>query len=375
MSIKVATKPPADFRGIPGEIYQPDARAVLYFFSPELAKAGIERIIRERFPAIPCVGASMIGGWSSEGYVQKGITAMSLSSDEIEETYVSFTTGVKADPVAATRKVIQDIKRQMGHRTANPATHVGIILFDGLCLGEEIMREISTEEDFTIPLVGGAAADELAFTETFVASGDTMSGDGMVLLVMKMKVPFYYSHSVHYQPTKTTVIVTKAEPKKRIVWEIDGKPAAPYYAKLLGLSGVDAIKHIHFSRNPLGVCIGDTVFVRSPNAVIEGTGLQFYCYIEAGTRVSLLRQGDIIEHTRSSIADARRYLPEIKGAVLFNCVLRYLEIQELKKEQEFNGLFSGYPFIGFNTYGEELFIHHNQTLTMLFIGKGTENEQ
>ena len=31
-------------------------------------------------------------------------------------------------------------------------------------------------------------------------------------------------------------------------------------------------------------------------------------------------------------------------------------------------LFNAMQFIGFNTFGEELFTHHNQTLTALFIG-------
>jgi len=310
----------------------------------------------------------MIGGWSSGGPVDRGIVAMSLSSDEVEEAFMASAEGVKKDPVAATRRVLADMKRQLGARKLHPAEYVGIILFDGLCLGEEIMRELAVEENFSIPLVGGAAADELAFKETFVAAGRNLSRDGVVLLVMKMKVPFYYNHYVHYLPTNTSVVVTKAEPARRIVWEIDGQPAATYYAKLLSLNSIAAVDHIHFARNPFGVRIGDTVYVRSPNAIIDGVGLQFYCYIEAGTRISLLKQGDILENTRAALREVREYLPEIRGAILFNCVLRYLEIKELGASVAFNEIFAGFPSVGFNTYGEELFTHHNQTLTALFIG-------
>jgi len=305
VGIKVSSKPLASAAGVIPEIEQPDVKAVLYFFSPELAVADIHTSISGRFPGVPCVGASMIGGWSSPGPVAKGIVAMSLSSAEVDESFVAFTEGVKADPVAATRRVISEMKRKLAGRKLHPAEYVGIILFDGLCLGEEIMRELALEEDFVIPLVGGAAADELEFKETFVASGSSLSKDGVALLVLKMKVPFYYNHYVHYQPTKTSVLVTRAEPARRVVWEIDGQPAAPYYAKLLGLPGVEAINHGHFSKNPLGVRIGDTVYVRSPNAVVDGAGLQFYCYIEAGTRVSLLRQGDILANTREALVEAR----------------------------------------------------------------------
>jgi hypothetical protein len=368
LSIKVASGSVSETSRVLREIEQPDIKVVLYFFSAELASSNIQLEASGKFPGVPCVGASMIGGWASGGPVAKGIVAMSLSAAEVDEAFVASTEGVKKDPVAATRRVLADMKRKLGARKLHPAEYVGIILFDGLCLGEEIMRELAVEEDFVIPLVGGAAADELAFKETFVAADRTLSKDGVVLLVMKMRVPFYYNHYVHYVPTKTSVVVTKAEPARRIVWEIDGQPAAPYYAKLLSLGGIADVDHIHFARNPFGVCIGDTVYVRSPNAIVDGVGLQFYCYIEAGTRVNLLKQGDILENARSALREVRSNLSEIQGAILFNCVLRYLEIKELRAEAAFNETFAGIPFVGFNTYGEELFTHHNQTLTALFIG-------
>jgi hypothetical protein len=84
--------------------------------------------------------------------------------------------------------------------------------------------------------------------------------------------------------------------------------------------------------------------------------------------VRLLRQGDILKNAQEGLEEAKAYLPDLQGAILFNCVLRYLEMKEERKLDAFNGVFSGMPFIGFNTFGEELFTHHNQTLTALFIG-------
>ena len=48
-------------------------------------------------------------------------------------------------------------------------------------------------------------------------------------------------------------------------------------------------------------------------------------------------------------------------------------MKEDRKVEAFNEAFAGMPFIGFNTYGEELFTHHNQTLTALFIGAREES--
>jgi methyl-accepting chemotaxis protein len=66
---------------------------------------------------------------------------------------------------------------------------------------------------------------------------------------------------------------------------------------------------------------------------------------------------------------SHRYLPGgVQGSILFNCVLRYLELKELRKVDVFNRVFDKQSMIGFNTYGEEFFTHHNQTLTAVFFG-------
>jgi hypothetical protein len=371
MAVKVASGFNAD--SVIKDIAQEDVRLVLYFFSPELGKSDLPSAFARAFPHATRAGASMIGGWASAGAVEKGIVAMSLSGEEVEESFSAFREGVKANPEGAAREVAADLRAKLGSRALDPNQYVGIVLFDGLCLGEKIVRELSLERSLALPIIGGSAADELKFERTFVTCGDRISTDGLVLVVLKMAVPFYYDHFVHYKPTDASAVVTRAEPDKRIVWEMDGAPAAARYAELLGLKSASELQHVHFARNPLGVVLGDAVYARSPNAIIEGTGLQFYCFIEAGTKVTLLKQGDIIADARSAVERAKSYLPGgLRGAVLFNCVLRYLEMKEDRKVDAFNSVFAEMPFIGFNTYGEELFTHHNQTLTALFIGEREE---
>jgi hypothetical protein len=341
---------------------------MLYFFSPAFEKHQPQKAFAEAFPNAVCAGASMIGGWSSAGALETGITAMSLSGDEVEQVYSSFQEGVKTDPVVAAKAAIAELKQKTKNENLNPDEYLGLLFFDGLCLGELIVKEFSLEQSFNMAFVGGAAADELTFTKTLVSIGDRLSGDGLAALILKMKIPFFFNHYVHYLPTETSFSITRVETMKRIAWEIDGEPAAVFYAKQIGIDDVNKLDANVFAKHPVGLRFGDSIYVRSPNAVIDGKGLQFYCYIEAGTRVFLLKQGDIIDHTKKGLAAAAQFLPGIQGCLLFNCVLRYLEIKERNKLDAFNNIFSQYPMIGFNTFGEELFTHHNQTLTAVFFG-------
>jgi hypothetical protein len=371
MAVLVGSSSTGDLDAVVRRIDQPNVKLVVYFISTDQKEHGVAEALSQRYPRAACIGASMIGGWSSDGPLERGITAMSLSEEEVETVFVSKTEGAKADPVRAGQQLVKDMRRKLGDNGLNPMEYVGILLVDGLCLGELVVKEIAMSRGFTVPVVGGAAADELEFKETLVCAGSETSSDGAVLAVMKMRVPFYYGHFVHYVPTATEFLVTAADPSKRVVWEIDGEPAAQHYAGLLGLSSVDDIAHAHFATHPLGVVIGDTVYARSPNAVIDGRGLQFYCFIEAGTRMRLLKQGDIVANARSARKEAEDCLGGVQGAILFNCVLRYLEMKEENTLAPFAEVFSGVPFVGFNTYGEELFTHHNQTLTALFLGRNS----
>jgi signal transduction histidine kinase/FixJ family two-component response regulator/HPt (histidine-containing phosphotransfer) domain-containing protein len=368
MAIKVVSSREWDIDKIVNGIGQAGIRAVVYFFSPSFEKYEPHKAFKNAFEGAVCFGASMYGGWSSEGAVQTGITAMSLSSDEVADVFISFQEGVKQDPVSSALAAIAELKQKTAGEKINSDEYLGLIFFDGLCLGELIMKEFSLDPALNMAFVGGAAADEMTMTKTFVSADDRFSEDGLIAVILKMKIPFFYNHYVHYLPTDTTFTITKVEIMQRIAWEINGEPAADFYARIVGVEDASKLNAHIFARNPLGLILGDSVYLRSPNRVVDGKGIQFYCYIEAGAKVSLLRQGDIIANAQDGLNAVLQFLPEIQGSLLFNCVQRHMELIELDKIDAFNNVFSKYPMIGFNTYGEELFTHHNQTLTAVFFG-------
>jgi len=372
MAIKVVSLQEWDINKIIDGIGQPNVRAVIYFFSLSLEKHEPQKALVKAFPEAVCVGASMCGGWASEGAVKIGVTLMSLSSDEVDSSFFSFQEGVNKDPIKAAHAAIAELKNKTEGHMINSDEYLGLIFFDGLCLGELIMKEFSMDKNLNMAFVGGAAADEMTFTRTLVGAGDNFSSDGLAAVILKMKIPFFFNHYVHYLPTENSFTITRVEIMQRIAWEINGEPAADFYARQVGVGDASKLTAKIFASNPLGLILGDSIYIRSPNVVVEGKGLQFYCYIEAGTKVFLLRQGDIIANAKKSIVTAAQFLPGIQGCLLFNCVQRHLELIERDKIDSFNDVFSSYPMIGFNTYGEELFMHHNQTLTAVFFGTPPE---
>ena len=373
MAVKVTSLHEWDIEKVFIGVWQPDVKAVIFFFSPSFEIYEPHLAIKEAFPDAVCVGASMYGGWSSGGAVETGIVIMSLSSDEVADTYLTFQEEVKSDPILAAQAAISELKHKTKGQNINPDEYLGLIFFDGLCLGELIMKEFTMDKDLNLAFIGGAAADEMTFSKTLVSAGDRISKDGLVVVILKMKIPFFFNHYVHYLPTENSFTINRVEIMQRIAWEINGEPAAEFYARQVGVKNVKDLTIEIFARNPLGLILGDSIYIRSPNLIVNGKGIQFYCYIEAGTKVFLLKQGDIIENAKSNLEATAQFLPGIQGCLIFNCVQRHLELIEKKQIDDFNDVFSKYPMIGFNTYGEELFTHHNQTLTAVFFGTPPEH--
>jgi hypothetical protein len=93
MAIKTASRQHYDIEGIIKEIDQPNLKAVVYFFSIEFERYEPQEAFKQAFPDAVCIGSSMIGGYSNQGALEKGICAMSFSSDEVAETLRRFRRG------------------------------------------------------------------------------------------------------------------------------------------------------------------------------------------------------------------------------------------------------------------------------------------
>ena len=153
--------------------------------------------------------------------------------------------------------------------------------------------------------------------------------------------------------------------RERLVLEFDGKPAAVAYAAALGVS-VDELPR-HFMASPLGLMAGEEPFVRSPQR-LQGEGVKFYCAIQEGMELEILRATELVETTRAALEAQLQEMGGARGAVLVNCILRTIELKERRQEEAYGGVFAGLPTAGFSSYGEAMLGHVNQTATMLLLG-------
>src|SRR5690606_31892104 len=108
----------------------------------------------------------------------------------------------------------------------------------------------------------------------------------------------------------------------------------------------------------------------APTAIVDDKAIAFASLILPRTTVKLLKPVDAVAEATKTVQTIKQKLPNCKGAILFNCLLRYLQFKKDNQTeiiaQEYANLGS---ICGFNTLGEQLQRHHlHQTLSLIAFG-------
>lgn len=151
--------------------------------------------------------------------------------------------------------------------------------------------------------------------------------------------------------------------------EINGRPAAAEYARLLGLTAAELTANV-FARSPLVVMVNGTVYVRSILRADADGGLAFSCAIERGVVLRLARGGDLVANLEEAFNEIRAQLGPPQAILSFDCYLRRLEIQHDCLDKPFEEALLRNSAVGFCTFGEQYCgINLNQTFTCIAIGE------
>ena len=256
----------------------------------------------------------------------------------------------------------------MAPAEADPARFVGFVLIDGLNASEEAVNAALGNAAPFLSFVGGSAGDDLEFRRTRVFCDGEESDHGAVLLLVEMDAPFAVLKTCSFEPTPHLFAITKADAATRTVYEANGRPVLEAYAEAVGVEpgGVDSSV---FVRHPLGITIDGQPWIRSPQQATDDGSLRFYCQVLEGVDLHVMTSGDLVADTRRAVDEARSALGgTVSGGVVFNCVLRRLELDALDAHEGFLGAFAGIPAAGFHTYGESWLAHINQTCTGVLVG-------
>tara|TARA_B100000686_G_scaffold47447_1_gene50673 strand:- start:6142 stop:7332 length:1191 start_codon:yes stop_codon:yes gene_type:complete len=328
----------------------------------------VAKEISARFPHVNIVGCTSAGEFNKNGYGTEKLLAVAFLKNEfsIATALVPNLGEVNFDEA---HDIASGLRRALQGRERRYDTeqHFVISVLDGLTRHEEHFLETFATAFGNIPHLGGSAGDDLKLEATYVFYNGEFHRDAAVLLLVGTGKPFTVFSIDHINSPVSKLVVTHADPESRTVYEINGEPAAQYYASLLGMKAEDLTPDV-FSMFPLAVMVGGKYFIRSIQKVDLATNaITFYCAVDIGIILTFVQLGDCIEALESKLDKLRTQLGEPEFVYACDCFLRRLEIQQGKNDHEIRRLQQMYNVAGFNAYGEHIHsVHLNQTFTGVY---------
>ena len=201
------------------------------------------------------------------------------------------------------------------------------MLIDGMSIREEPVAHALQYALGKIPLFGGSAGDDLKFAKTYVYSDGRFHSDSAALILINTSLPFRIFKTQHFVSTDERLVVTEADPARRIVKEINGLPAAAEYARLVGVD-VHELNSMSFAASPVVVMIDGTDYVRSIQKANADGSLTFYCAIEEGLVLRVAHGVDLVNNLEQTFDKIRAEIGPPQLVFGCDCILRNLEISQ-----------------------------------------------
>jgi hypothetical protein len=350
-------------------VAQPDMALVVFFCSSAYDLNVVAAEMRRLFADVCVVGCTTAGEIGPDGYRQDSISGASLPASHF--TVASGLLDHLSDfEMARGKEFAGALLQQLESRAPDAETHnsFGFLMIDGLSVREEPVTRSLQNALGRLPVFGGSAGDGLKFSATYVYHDGRFHADGAVLTLVHTPLPFKIFKTQHFVATDERMVVTEADSDKRIVYEINGLPAAEEYARLVGVD-VDDLDPMRFAASPVVVLIDGMDYVRSIQKANPDSSLTFYCAIEEGLVLRVARGVDLVENLEQTFARVHTEIGPPQAVFGCDCILRNLEIRQSGLTERVGELLRSNRTVGFNTYGEQFGgVHVNQTFTAIAIG-------
>ncbi len=349
-----------------GKLRQDDMDGVIFFCSADYDLTKLEDALNENF-ACPVVGCTTAGEIAST-YQKGGIVGVSFSSEVFRFHSVAIDP-FKELNLCEAKKIVSRMQGKLSFADKlDPQKMFGLLLIDGLSMKEELTTATLHNALDGVALIGGSAGDSLTFTETKVFVDGKFHSNAAAFTLIESLLPFKTFKFQHCEPSDKDMVITESDPSKRIVYEIDGGPAALELAEIIGIKKEELTMEV-YSTHPVMLQIGKEWYIRSIQRCNEDDSLTFACAIDSGIPLTVGEAKGLASTLNGQVDQLLDEFKTIEATLGFDCIHRRLEIMETGLQEKVEGLLGKINFVGFSTYGEQFnSIHVNQTLTGIVIG-------
>jgi hypothetical protein len=297
---------------------------VIVFTSPKYDLPALLAGVRSATGDAHLVGATGSGEIVQGTYMGfgRGVAVLALSAGPYRFGIAS-ESGIHGRLDQAGQAIARGSRDQAG-----PSPHAAVVLMADCLAGDlqQLFQGVYRITGPKVPIVGGAAGDELKFVRTFVFHDSQVVDQGAVALWIAGPRPIDVMTRHGWEPIGVPLLVTRAEGVDII--ELDGRPAAAVYEEQIGSAPGQLSPDKFWAtsvHHPLGLLQSDgTSIIRVARAKAEDGRMRIQgCVPPAGSAVQVMASTsdkllDVIDDLGGLVRDN----PETGALLAFSCAAR-----------------------------------------------------
>lgn len=336
---------------------------VCLFVSPEADFDAIIASAAETFGSAQVLACTTAGEIGQHGYEEGQIIAIGFPNDLFAVAPLLVAPLTDLDHQGQIDRVIR-ARLRLAATDPTMVSEFAFLMVDGLSLREDELTSMLSLGLGGLPIFGGSAGDGTRFEVTKLALNGEIVENAAIVSLVRSLCPVKVFSLDHLDPTEHRMVVTEADPAKRVVRQINAEPAAQEYARIVG-KNPDDLDTFTFAAHPVVVRLGDRHHVRAIQQVNENGELVFFSAIDEGMVLTLAEPQHLAGHLEDSLKTLSSGPHGAPDAVLAcDCLLRRLEAGQKQMTREVSDVLVRHKVTGFGTYGEQIgALHVNHTMT------------
>jgi len=334
---------------------------VALFVSP---RADFEEVVAEAhrlFPDTDVAACTTAGEISKLGYDEGKIIAVGFPTAGFATTSLLIEDIHDLNPLPLIDRITLERVR-LQERNPDLNSNFAFLVVDGMSLSEDALTATISPALREMPLFGGSAGDGTDFRRALVALNGKVAVSAAVLTLVRSRYRTQVFSLDHLIPSEEQMVVTEADPERRIVKSINAEPAAREYARIVG-KDPDQLDRFTFASHPVVVRIGAAHHVRAIQQVNDAGELVFFSAIDEGMVLTVASPQNMVDHLHNKMADLS---DQDKPAHILgcDCILRRIEAEQRQMTRDLSNVMASYNVTGFSTYGEQIGpLHVNHTMS------------
>lgn len=334
---------------------------IALFVSP---RADFEEVVAEAhrlFPDTDVAACTTAGEISKLGYDEGKIIAVGFPTAGFATTSLLIEDIHDLNPLPLIDRITLERVR-LQERNPDLNSNFAFLVVDGMSLSEDALTATISPALREMPLFGGSAGDGTDFRRALVALNGKVAVSAAILTLVRSRYRTQVFSLDHLIPSEEQMVVTEADPERRIVKSINAEPAAREYARIVG-KDPDQLDRFTFASHPVVVRIGAAHHVRAIQQVNDAGELVFFSAIDEGMVLTVASPQNMVDHLHNKMADLS---DQDKPAHILgcDCILRRIEAEQRQMTRDLSNVMASYNVTGFSTYGEQIGpLHVNHTMS------------